>query len=435
MGRLLTGLLFGLLSVASVPALANDERANDQRADGLRDALQRFLHDDAEAVLHFRSYFLDRTNPTPPNNAAWAGGGWVGLKTGWFYDTFQLAAVGYTTQPLWAPPTTDGTQLLAPGQYGFFTLGEANAAVRAQGQVFRAWRQQLDELEVNPNDDRMIPNTFEAYALSGDLGPTSNPVRYFAGYVAAMKFKGVPYFANMAARAGAPADVTAGMWLGSLKYGDIDKVRLRSSVYYVPDILTSNYNDVSATFAVTDDFRVRVGGQFMVQGSNGLNLLTGKPFGTFTAGGRVDLIWGPATLWGVFTQTGSAYQYQTPYGQWIGYTKQITKDFDRAGERAWQVGLIFDFDAIGLPGLTFMGSATLGADAINVANGAPLSRNNEYDFDLIYQVASKSAPDWLKPLQLRGRMAFVDQFEANYMTAIQEYRLILNYELKWKGKR
>jgi len=240
------------------------------RVDDLRHALQRFLHDDAEAVLHIRSYFLDRTNPTPPNNAAWAGGGWVGLKTGWFYDIFQLAAVGYTTQPLWAPPTTDGTQLLAPGQYGFFTLGEANAAVRAKGQVFRAWRQQLDELEVNPNDDRMIPNTFEAYALSGDFGP----VRYFAGYVAAMKFKGVPYFENMAARAGAPADVTAGMWLGSLKYGDIDKVRLRSSVYYVPDILTSNYNDVAATFSVTNDFRVRVGGQFMVQDSNGLNLLT-----------------------------------------------------------------------------------------------------------------------------------------------------------------
>jgi len=76
-------------------------------------------------------------------------------------------------------------------------------------------------------------------------------------------------------------DVTAGMWLASLKYGEIDTFQLRSSVYYVPDILTSNYNDVSATFAATDDFRVRVGGQFMVQGSNGLNLLTGNPFGMF----------------------------------------------------------------------------------------------------------------------------------------------------------
>lgn len=88
------------------------------QAESLRDELQRFLHDDAAATLHIRSYFLDRTNPSPPNDVAWAGGGWVGLKTGWFYDTFQLGAVGCMTQPLWAPTTTDGTNLLAPGQYG-----------------------------------------------------------------------------------------------------------------------------------------------------------------------------------------------------------------------------------------------------------------------------------------------------------------------------
>src|SRR5262245_50055476 len=163
----------------------------------------------------------------------------------------------------------------------------------------------------------------------------------------------------------------------------------------------------------------------MVQGSNGLDRLTGQAFSTFAAGARVDLIWGPATLWGVFTQTGSAAQYQTPYGQWIGYTKQITKDFDRAGERAWQAGVILDLAAIYLPGLTVMGSATLGDSAINPANRAPLSRNNEYDFDLIYQVAAKAAPDWLKPLQLRGRAAYVDQFQNGAMTSITEYRLIL----------
>jgi hypothetical protein len=414
----LAGLLPALVLLYTPPS----------QADELGSELTRSLHEDARAVLHFRSYFLDRTNPTPPNNAAWAGGGWVGLQTGWFYDTFQLTAVGYTTQPLWAPPTTDGTQLLAPGQYGFWTLGEANVSVRAKDQVFTAYRQQLDELEVNPNDDRMIPNTFEAYALRGALGPVS----YFAGYVAAMKFKGVPYFVNMAERAGAP-NVNAGMALADVKYGDVDKVRLRSSVYYVPDILTSNYNDFVLGFPITESFRVRLGGQFMVQGSNGLNLLTGTSFGTFAAGGRVDLIWGPATLWGVFTQTGSAAQYQTPYGQWIGYTKQITKDFDRAGERAWQIGVIYDFSGIGLPGLLFTGSATLGDNAINAANGAALARMNEYDFDLIYQVAAKTAPDWLKPLQLRARAAYVDQFLSGMLTSIEEYRLILNYEIAFKG--
>jgi hypothetical protein len=138
---------------------------------------------------------------------------------------------------------------------------------------------------------------------------------------------------------------------------------------------------------------------------------------------------------GRVTQTGSAAQYQTPYGQWIGYTKQITKDFDRAGERTWQVGVILGFGGIELPGLTFMGSATLGDNAIDPATRARLARINEYDFDLIYQVAAKAAPDWLKPLQLRARVAYVDQFQNGTLTSIEEYRLILNYELTWKGSR
>jgi hypothetical protein len=416
----LAGPLAALVGLSVVPGYAQ----------GLGPELRRFLDDDATATVHFRSYYLDRTNPTPPNNAAWAGGGWVGLQTGWFYDAFQMGAVGYTTQPLWAPPENDGTQLLKPGQYGFFVLGQAYASIRAKDQVFTGYRQMIDELEVNPNDDRMVPLLFEAYALRGVIGP----VNYFAGYVAAIKPKELPTFINMAERAGAP-NVNAGMALASLNYGSIDDLRLRASVYHVPDILTSSYADIAKTLPITEAFQVRLGSQFMVQGSNGLNLLTGTAFSTFAAGARVDLMWGPATLWGVFTQTGSAAAYRAPYGQWIGYTKQITKDFDRAGERAWQVGVIYDFASIGLPGLLFTGSATLGDNAINPANGAALARMNEYDLDLIYQVAARTAPDWLKPLQLRARAAYVDQFLNGTLTSIEEYRLILNYELTWKGSR
>lgn len=182
--------------------------AGPAQADDLAAELKRFLHDDAVATLHLRSDFLDRTNPAPPNNAAWAGDGWVGLRTGWFYDTLQLGAVSYTAQPLWAPTSTDGTQLLKPGQYGFFVLGQAYASIRAQGQVFTGFRQEIDELEVNPNDDRMIPLLFEAYALRGQVGA----VNYFAGCVAAIKPKELPSFINMAERAGAPNATPACGW-------------------------------------------------------------------------------------------------------------------------------------------------------------------------------------------------------------------------------
>lgn len=399
-------------------------------AQSLGEALKSFIHDDATATVHLRSFYMDRTNVTPPNYVAWAGGGWIGYESGWLYDTLQIGAVGYTTQPLWAPPSTSGTQLLKTGQYGFFILGQGYASVRAKGQTFTAYRQIIDELEVNPNDDRMIPITFEAYALRGKLGP----IDYFAGYVAAIKPKDYWTFINMSERAGAP-NHNAGMGLFSLKYGTVDDLRLRASVYYVPDILTSSYGDIVKTFDIIDDLKFRFASNVMVQGSNGLNLLTGQPFSTWSAGVRTDLLWKEFSLWGAYTQTGSAAAYRTPYGQWIGYTKQITLDFDRANERAFQVGITYDFAGIGIPGLTFLASGTFGSGALDATTGLPLSQNNEYDFDLMYQVAAKDAPEWLKPLQLRGRMAHVDQWSNGTYAQINEYRLILNYEVNFKGFR
>src|SRR5260370_29612812 len=112
----------------------------------------------------------------------------------------------------------------------------------------------IDELEVNPNDDRMVPLLFEAYALRGVIGP----VNYFAGYVAAIKPKELPTFINMAERAGA-LNVNAGMALASLKYGSIDGLKFRASVYPVPDILTSTDAHIAKILPITHAVPVRVG--------------------------------------------------------------------------------------------------------------------------------------------------------------------------------
>jgi hypothetical protein len=404
----------------------------------VQEELRRFLHDDASATLHVRSYFFDRANATPPSLVALAGGGWIGLQTGWLYDMVQLGAVGYTTQPLWAPhnhwETSTGTSLLKPGGYGFFALGQAYASARWQGQTFTGYRQSIDELEVNPWDNRMLPQTFEAYALRGLVGNVS----YFAGYVAAVKPRDYSVFINMGEAAGAP-NVNAGMLLGSLKYGDPakDAFAARGSAYIVPDILWSSYYDATGVVPITEDLKVRLSGQFMVQGSTGANLLTGHPFGTFVAGGEINAIWGPFMFTGAFMQTGSAADYRTPYGIFIGYNKQQVLDFDRAGERSFQIGAIYDFKGVGLPGATFLANAVYGANAVNPTTGAQLSQQWEYNLDLQLRAAQMpiQMPDWLRPLHLRGRVAFVDQYRADSVTSFTEYRVILNYEVTWNGTR
>ena len=401
----------------------------------LASELTRFLYDEAAATVHLRSYLFDRRRQNPPHSVAVAGGGWVGLQTGWFYDVLQLGAVGYTTQPIWAPrgpdETSDGTRLLKLGGYGFFTLGEAYVSARWGNHVATAYRQRIDELEVNPHDNRMLPNTFEAYALRGELGAD---VQYFAGYVAAIKRRDESSFANMAEVAGAP-NVNAGMLLGSVKYGDLTKLRLRGAAYVVPDVLWSSYGDAGGTIALTDSLTLRLQGQVAVQGSTGANSLTRQPSSTFWAGGHANLAWGPWSLQLAFTQVGSAAAWRSPYGIWIGYAKRQVLNFDAAGERAWHIGAGYDFAAIGLPGLTFGASATYGADAVLPGTGRRLSEDWEYDLDLQFRADRLPVPEWLKPLQLRGRVAFVDRYLAQSVNSLTEYRVILNYELTWQGPR
>ena len=406
--------------------------AQEQPTSGLADELQRFLYDDASATLHFRGFLFDRQNATPPSLSAVAAGGWIGLQTGWLFDTLQLGAVGYTTQPLWAPQnannTSDGTSLLKPGGYGFVDLGQAYASARWKGQTATVFRQYIDELEVNPRDDRELPQTFEAYALRGKLSAAN----YFAGYVAAIKPRDYSAFINMGEAAGAP-NYNAGMGLFSVKYGTMDALQLRASTYYVPNILWSSYGDAGGTIPINEQLKFVLAGQFAAQGSNGANLLTGQSFSTFWGGFRADAIWGPFDFRLSYQQVGSAAAWRSPYGIYIGYNKVQVLDFDRAGETSVTVGLTYNLIGMGLPGVAVLASSTYGGNAVNPATGAALADAWEHNLELALNGADMNVPDWLKPFRLRNRVAFVDQYLGNTHTSYPEYRIQLNYEVTWNG--
>jgi outer membrane porin, OprD family len=401
-------------------------------AQSFGEALKQGLYDDASLSFHVRSYYFDRTNPRPPNNVAWAGGGWVGYETGWFLDAVRFGVVGYTSQPFAAPPGTDGTFLLAPGQLGYTVLGQAYGKLRMWGQEFTGYRQSINQPEVNPQDNRMTPNTFEAYTLAGQLGD----VTYFAGYVASEKTRNETRFRSMAQVAGAPDGVNAGMGLAGFTFAPDDSFKARLSGYHVPDILTSGYADAAKIFALTDDIDLRLSGQFMVQGSTGLHLLTGQAFSTWAGGVDVDLLWGPVTLSALYTQTGSAAAYRTPYGTWAGYSSMIIRDFNRANEGAAVAGIKFDLAAVKLPGFALTTNVAFGNGALDAATRLPLSTNNEYDFTLDYLFANSALdwPRWLRPLWIRSRAALADQYQNGALATIRDYRVILNYEWKFGGK-
>jgi hypothetical protein len=97
---------------------------------------------DTSLKLHLRTFYFNRQNSDDTANAAWT--------------------VGYTSQPLYAPASRDGTRLLGPDQSLLLVLGQLYGQLRyKEYALLTGYRQLVAQGYVNPQDSRMIPKTFE----------------------------------------------------------------------------------------------------------------------------------------------------------------------------------------------------------------------------------------------------------------------------------
>jgi hypothetical protein len=388
-------------------------------------ALETMLVKESVTTLQLRSYWLDRHKPGPVENAAWAAGGWLGYQSGWLGDMLNFGLVGYTSQRIWGPSDTSGSLLLTSTQQGYSVLGQAYVSLKFFEQTLTGGRFAVDQPEVNPQDNRMTPNTFEGGKLGGKLGGVS----YFAGYLTAEKTRNATTFVNMATVAGAPSGVESDMWLLGLSAEPARDLGLRFSSYHVPNVLNSTYADANWLTPLSETYKLRLGAQAMTQGSTGSNALTGSSFSTKAAGVKADLIHGGATATFVYTQTGRGAAYRTPYGAWAGYTSMINQDFDQAGQKAYLVGGTYDFTGLDAPGLVVNGAVVFGRDAINAVSGAAQPNLTEYNLTLDYRFTATHWPQSLRPLWLRARAAYIAPSSGGNTT---DYRIIVNYPLVFK---
>src|SRR5438067_8334648 len=74
---------------------------------------------DTKFEFNLRTFYFDRSDFSGAEKQAWAIGGWLGVKTGYFLDHIAFGATVYTSNPIYAPDDRDGTLLLAPGQNGY----------------------------------------------------------------------------------------------------------------------------------------------------------------------------------------------------------------------------------------------------------------------------------------------------------------------------
>jgi hypothetical protein len=412
---MITRCACALLAAAAMPVPAQGNPADSAGAwDGK-----------GSMTLHLRSYYLDRHNPDAPNNKAATIGGWAGLDSGWFFDRVKFGAVAYTSQKVAAPADEDGTLLLKRDQKSFGGWGELNAKVKLwEGAQFTGYRHKVFQPEVNPQDNRMAPNTFEGYTLAGAWGG----LEYFAGYLDKMKTRNATGFVNFARILNAPAKVDAGMWLGGLRYRPAKELTLRLSTYHVPDLLNSTYVDASWQAQVSKGIWLRLSGQYMYQSSAGDDALTGRSFSTSYRGLKADFHRGGTTLTGAYTQTGRGANYQNPFGDFPGYTFVLLTALNRANENGFLLRASHDFSAMRLPGLVLTGSILSGNSAINPANGAAVPDKTEYNITVDYRFHSGSWPDWIRPLSLRARATRVIAELGGSTSIARDYRFIVNFE-------
>ncbi|WP_421694831.1 OprD family outer membrane porin [Aestuariivirga sp.] len=418
-GRVVASLILAAVVIwQNMPAQAADT-APAQSGD-----LLRALFDDATFTLHPRSYLFDDNEASGGGPAALALGGWLGYQTGWIGDVLQLGITGYTSQPLWAPQDRDGTLLLMPGQKGFSVLGQAYAALRYEDQQLTLYRQLVELPEVNKQDDRMVPNTFEGGTLKGELGPFS----YFGGVLTAMKTRDADHFVNIADAAGVEQNEI--MYLGELAVSQDEDVRARTSLYVVPNLLASSYSDAELELSLATELRARLSGQFMFQTGIGDEMMTGPGFQTWILGVMGDIQYRGLTLTAGYAANGEDDDWQSPYGSWPGYTNMVVRDFDRAEEQTLLLGAAFDFGAIGIDGLALAARTALDLD---VAPG--LASYNEYDLLADYRLQSLSGNwAWLSPFRLRAQYAWVEEDDTNGTRSLSnELRVILDYDFKFEG--
>lgn len=427
MSRYRSNLALLALSVAAVPCATAQEYLYDDReppdvaselptpftpyeapkAEGyLRSYSSEPFIRDAVLSLRPRFYYRSVRNGLGVQDT-FAGGGSLGITTGWWRDTLQFGVTGYTTQPLVAVTNNNRSGLVESDGDGFFTLGEAWGKVKVGPATGTAFRQILALPFINANDARMIPNTFEAYC--GELKPWSF-LRIDGGYVTRMKPRDTPDFVPMSEVAGAP-QVNRGTGFLGFEVGSEDKTYLGAMTELTWDLFSASYAQAGHTWKISPDFEIRGDAQFADQRSVGDELIGN--FETQLYGARVASSYGGALLSLSYTNTTKGSNLRSPYGSDPGFNGLMISNFTSAGEQTYGVALSYDFGRIGLTGLTAFASYVYGALPSD-------GWEQEVNVTADYRIGSGV----LDNLWLRLRYA---HNESTVNAPIDDFRVILNY--------
>jgi hypothetical protein len=374
---------------------------------------------DTSLKLRSRTFYFNRQNDDGTANEALATGGWLQYTSGWLFDTFAVGATYFASFPLYAPESRSGTLLLTPGRDEIGTFGEAWGALRYKDYaLLKGYRQKIEDGYVNPQDNRMVPNTFEGVTLFGKL----DWVKYDLGYLTQIKPRDSNDFISMSRQAGAPGD-SKGLVLSSVTLTPIKGLSLYGGNFYGLDTFNTAFGKAEYTHTMSEDLKLQFGVQYTDQRSVGDERV--GDFATWNVGAGMRVVWRGLSLGTAAHFTGADASISSPWGTWPGYLSLLVTDFDRANEKAFGFGMKYDFGTgtllpLRIPGLTVQILYGQGNDRIDPVTGKAQPVTREGDLDIIYNVPR------IKGLSLRFRNGYVGRGKPE---TLKDFRFIVNYEL------
>jgi hypothetical protein len=377
-----------------------------------------------------RTYYLDRGNFDGSRSQAWTLGGWVAFRSGLIGDIFGMQAAFYQSMPLSAPADEGGSKLLTPDQDPLASLGQIYGRAQILDQELRGGRQLVDTPLINPQDNRMVPNTYEGITLVS-LPDNDRRYDYAVGYLTAVKQRDSNSFISMS-DALAGSDVkNRGAPFGMLRWRPFSGFSTVFSDYYIHDFINTGFFQVEYDFnRPKGTSNWSLGANIIPQESVGNNLLTGNSFQTYQASARVQTAYVGWTLFVAGSVTGHQ-SMSSPFSNEPSYTNMQQVSFDNANEKAFGGSVGYDFryafSDYGLSGLSVGVWDTQGWGAVNPATGLGIPNRNELDLWIQYRPTSG-------PLQgFRLKTQYANVWQSGNVTNPQaEFRFIVDYTVLFR---
>ena len=203
-----------------------------------------------------------------------------------------------------APADESGTKLLNPEQNALGMLGQIYGRVQVSDQEFRGGRQLVDTPLINPQDNRMVPNTFEGTTVVS-LPDKDRNYDYALGYLWNVKQRDSNDFISMSDALSSGDVVNRGATFGMVKYRPFSGFSTIFMDYYVQDFVNTGFAQAEYNFQRPKGVpNWIIGANVIAQQSVGADLLTGSSFQTYQASAKVH----DEVCWMDFVRCGLHYR-------------------------------------------------------------------------------------------------------------------------------